>query len=561
LKLSNLTIAHKLAVLLGATLLGLCGAGLLATHLMQEEMLDARLEQIHAIVDVARNMALGLQKDVDAGKLSKEDAIAEFGRRGNSMTYDSGNGYLFGNTMDGIGILAPNPKFIGVNRLDEVTNGRKLMRELRDGVAAKGEETLRYEYFRPGEQTPVRKVGYAASIPSFGIYIGTGAYLDDLDTKLRPIIWTLGLSVLGIGAVASGIAWSTGRSISRPLAELGSCMQALAAGELEGEIPGIDRSDEVGKMAATVEIFKENAIRIRQLEQVEGERRQQAAADRRATMENLADDFERSVNGVVRTVAAAAADMQATAQLMTATANDASTRASSVSSASENASSNVGTVASAAEELSSSVAEIARQVARSGEIAGRAVKDAERTNATVQVLSTGAEKIGEVVKLIHSIAEQTNLLALNATIEAARAGDSGRGFAVVAAEVKALADQTAKATEQISGQVTGMQQSTENAVMAINGITETIAQMNEISVAISAAIEQQGAATREIARNIQLVAIGSSEITMHIGGVTMAASATGTAASEVLANAGELDDQSGLLRTAVDGFLAKVRAT
>jgi methyl-accepting chemotaxis protein len=561
LKLSNLTIAHKLAVLVGATLLGLCGAGLLAAHLMQEEMFNARVEQIHAIVDVARNMALGLQKEVDAGKLSKEGAIAEFGRRGNSMTYDNGNGYLFGNAMDGIGILAPNPKLIGVNRLDEITNGRKLMRELRDGVAAKGEETLRYEYFKPGEQTLVRKIGYAVSIPSFGIYIGTGAYLDDLDTKLSPVIWTLGLSFLGIGAVASGIAWSISRSISRPLEELGSRMQALAAGELEGEIPGIDRRDEVGKMAATVKIFRENAIRIRELEQVEAEGRERAAVERRVTMENLANDFEHSVNGVVRSVAAAAADMQATAQSMTATANDASTRASSVSSASENASSNVGTVASAAEELSSSVAEIARQVARSSEIAGRAVKDAERTNATVQVLSTGAEKIGEVVKLIHSIAEQTNLLALNATIEAARAGDSGRGFAVVAAEVKALADQTAKATEQISGQVTGMQQSTEDAVMAINGITETIAQMNEISVAISAAIEQQGAATREIARNIQSVAIGSSEITTHIGGVTTAASATGTAASEVLLNARELDNQSGLLRTAVDGFLATVRAT
>jgi methyl-accepting chemotaxis protein len=214
---------------------------------------------------------------------------------------------------------------------------------------------------------------------------------------------------------------------------------------------------------------------------------------------------------------------------------------------------NVGTVAAAAEELSSSVTEISRQVTRSSEIASKAVNDAERTNATVQVLSTGAEKFGEVVKLIHSIAAQTNLLALNATIEAARAGESGRGFTVVASEVKALANQTAKATEEISGQVATKQQSTSDAVAAISGITQTIAQMSEITVGISAAIEQQGTATREIARNIQQVAAGSSEINSHIGGVTTAAATTGTAASEVLTSARELDNQSGTLRNAVDG--------
>jgi methyl-accepting chemotaxis protein len=197
---------------------------------------------------------------------------------------------------------------------------------------------------------------------------------------------------------------------------------------------------------------------------------------------------------------------------------------------------------------------------RSSEVASQAVSDAERTNATVRILSAGAEKIGEVVKLIHSIAAQTNLLALNATIEAARAGESGRGFAVVASEVKALANQTAKATEEISSQVAAMQQSTGEAVAAISGITQTIAQMSEITVSISTAIGQQGEATRQIARNIQEVATGSSEINSHIGGVTTAATATGAAASDVLASARELDNQSGMLRRAVAGFLEKVRA-
>jgi methyl-accepting chemotaxis protein len=559
-KLKNLKITPKLGILVGVTLLGLCVAGVLAGYLMQREMLDARIGQMKAVVDIGVNMAAGLEKEVEAGKLTKEAALAEFGRRGNSMTYDKGTGYLFGTSYDGITVLSPDPKQVGTNRMDVVTNGRKLSRELMDGVRANGSILLTYEYVKPGTEVPIRKMGYAVALPYFNMYIGSGAYLDDLDAKIKPIAWTLGLAILGIAVIGGGIAWLIGRSISGPLGQLGARMQGLADGALDGEIPGIDRGDEVGAMAATVQIFKDNAIRIRGLEQAEAETQNRVKAERRSAMESLAGDFERSVTGIVRSVSTAAAGMQTTAQSMTSTASDASARAATVGAASESASNNVGTVAAAAEELSSSVAEISRQVARSSEIASKAVGDAESTNATVRALSTGAEKIGEVVKLIHSIAAQTNLLALNATIEAARAGESGRGFAVVASEVKALANQTAKATEEISAQVAAMQASTTDAVASIGGITETIAQMSEITVSISTAIEQQGDATREIARNIQSVAAGSSEISAHIGGVSTAAAATGSAASDVLSNARELDNQSGMLRTAVDQFLSKVRA-
>ncbi len=488
--------------------------------------------------------------------MTKEAAIAEFSKRANAMTYDNGAGYIFGTSDDGITKMAPDPKQVGTNRMDVVTNGRMLSRELLEGVTI----LLPYEYVKPGQEKPIRKIGYAVADPGLDMYLGTGAYLDDLDAKLAPIAWLLGLAILGIAVICGSIAWMIGHSISRPLGLLGTRMQALADGKLDGEIPGIGRGDEVGAMAATVQIFKDSAVRIRGLEEAEAATQARAAAERRSAMENIASDFERSVTGIVRSVSTAAAGMQTTAQSMTATASDASARAATVGAASESASNNVGTVAAAAEELSSSVAEISRQVARSSEIASKAVGDAERTNATVQALSTGAEKIGEVVKLIHSIAAQTNLLALNATIEAARAGESGRGFAVVASEVKALANQTAKATEEISAQVAAMQSSTSDAVVSIGGITETIAQMSEITVSISSAIDQQGDATREIARNIQSVAAGSSEISAHIGGVTTAASATGKAASDVLSNARELDNQSGMLRNAVDEFLVKVRA-
>jgi methyl-accepting chemotaxis protein len=558
-KLNNLRITSKLVILVTVTMLGLCAAGVLAAYMVKREMLAARTEQLKAVVDIGRNMALGLQKQVDAGQLSKDAAISEFVRRLEPMIYDNGNGYLFVYTMDGIVVFLPGFK-AGADRLNVLVNGRAVARELRDGIVASGAHTLTYEFMKPGQQTPVRKLSYAADIPGWNMFIATGAYLDDLDAKLNPIIWALGIAMLAIAGFAGMIAWMIARSITRPLGHLGARMKSLADGALDEAIPGVGRRDEVGEMALTVQVFKDNAQRIRGLEQVEAEAQGRIAVERRAAMEGIASDFERSVNGIVRSVSTAAAGMQTTAQSMTATASDASSRAMTVGAASGRASNNVSTVAAAAEELSASVNEVLRQVSQSSQIASKAVGDAERTNATVQLLSSGAEKIGEVVQLIHSIASQTNLLALNATIEAARAGESGRGFAVVASEVKALASQTAKATEEISAQVSAMQASTSEAVLSISAITGTIAQMSEITTGISTAVEEQGAATREIARSIQSVAAGSSEISEHIGGVSSAAEATGTAASQVLSNARELDNQSGMLRKAVDEFLTKVRA-
>ncbi|MEH2530697.1 methyl-accepting chemotaxis protein [Bradyrhizobium sp. AZCC 1588] len=349
-------------------------------------------------------------------------------------------------------------------------------------------------------------------------------------------------------------------SIARPIRRIGDVLMQLAGGNKAVEIPYTARGDEVGDNARAAHTFKDNLLRIEQMEAERKEQEAAAAARRKAEMIKLADAFESAVGGIVSTVSSASQQLEAAAGTLSGTAEQTQQLSGMVAAASEEASTNVGAVASAAEEMSTSVVEISRQVHDSSRIATEAVRQAEQTDLRINELLKAAGRIGDVVKLITAIAEQTNLLALNATIEAARAGESGRGFAVVASEVKALAAQTAKATDEIGAQIMGMQAATEDSVSAIKEIGATIARISDISTTIAATIEEQGAATAEIARNVSEAAKGTSEVAERITQVNSGASSTGSASAQVLASARSLSSESGLLRAEVEKFLNTVRA-
>ncbi len=373
--------------------------------------------------------------------------------------------------------------------------------------------------------------------------------------------WLLAFGIAALGlALAAIVGYLIARSISRPILSITSVMRDLADGRLDVAMPVARSKDEVGEMVKAVAVFRDNAVRFNRLQEEQADAKAQSEQEKQRAFAALADNFEASIRDVVTTVSAAAVEMEHTARSMSAIVEQSRNQTRTVSSASALASENVQTVAAAAEELSSSMTEISRRLAHATEVVGRAASDGRQSNARVQSLADAAQKIGDVVSFINGIAGQTNLLALNATIEAARAGEAGRGFAVVASEVKALATQTAKATEEIGAQVTAVQGETTGAVQSIQSICTTIQQVDEISAAIAAAVGQQGTATQEIAQNVQLAAARTGEVSQNIAGVTEGIAATGTAAEEVLGSAVELSRQSQRLRDEVDRFLAHIRA-
>ena len=367
----------------------------------------------------------------------------------------------------------------------------------------------------------------------------------------------LGTVAILIGAIL--LALLLGRGLSRPLAAITAVMNRLSGGEINVTIPGSERHDELGTMAGAVEMFRRSMIEARGMREAQEASKQQSELEKKALQRQMADRFEADVKSVVAAVAQATNDMQRAAGEITTSVGGTSQRAAAAAVASDEASASVNAVAAATEELASSVAEIGRQVTHSSEVADSAVLKAGQTTEMVSSLASAAEKIGDVLRLIGAIASQTNLLALNATIEAARAGEAGRGFAVVASEVKELANQTAKATDEIAGQVAAIQAATGDCVTAIGGISNTIREISGIATTIAAAVEEQDSATREIARSVQQAATGTSEVSVNVTGASQSADQSRTLANNVATATGQLSQQADALSRSVDTFLAGLR--
>jgi methyl-accepting chemotaxis protein len=407
---------------------------------------------------------------------------------------------------------------------------------------------------------PTQKAAYSLSGGRWNWVLSSGVYLDDVDAAIWKNSERIGGMVTVVALLTFGLAFWLGRRITGPILILKDVTHRIAAGDLSVAVPGVERRDEIGTMAEAIAVLKDRSAEASRLDAEQDRLKAEAARERQRTMDKLADGFETSVKTMVDGMASSAVEMETSAGSMQTAAASAESETTAAAGAAEQTSANVGTAAAATEELSASIQEISRQIVQTSQVASDAVSEAGHADTAMTALARETRRIGDIVALISGIASQTNLLALNATIEAARAGDAGKGFAVVASEVKTLATQTANATQEIQATVASIQSMTGTALTAIQGISGTVARMSEITAAVAAAVEEQGAATREIARSVQQAADGTRQVAGNVATAQQAVSETGSVAANVLGAAGRLSAEAERLKSEVAGFLQGVRA-
>lgn len=554
-------IAWRLAIITLVMFVGVIAVATTALLELRTQIESERERSLRSVVDVVASQIDGLAPDLRSGRLTRDGLIQKVRSIVSAARYD-GNNYFFVWDWDGT-ILADRgiPQNIGKNLLDKGdVKGPLFRKEIVDKAQQTGSGVVTYYFPRAGQTEPLRKKAFVIGLPELKLIVASGMYVDDLEAAFGAAAFRLGGFMLLIVLVSGAFTMLVARSISRPLVAMDRRLREMVAGDLDGDIPGLDRRDEIGRMASSVAVLRDHSVEVVRLRKLQEEGERQAAETRRIDMNSLADRFEQAVGEVVEAVSSASTELEASAKALRNTADHSENLTGIVADASGVASTNVQSVAAATEQLSSSINEISRQVLESARISSEAVGQAQDTNKRVSELSEAAGRIGDVVELINGIAGQTNLLALNATIEAARAGEAGRGFAVVASEVKALAEQTAKATGEIGQQISGIQAATQESVAAIKAISNTIERLSGFASAISAAVEEQHAATKEISRNVQHAAEGTHQVSANIADVKRGATDTGAASAQVLSAAQTLSVDSEKLRSEIGHFLSSVRA-
>ena len=562
---SNRSIASKLAAM---TIVGAICMALVATSVLlvaRNQLITERTEKAQAIVDAVWQIADGFQQAAAAGKMTEEEAKARFYAVASSVWYEGHTNYVFiYDTETGICVANPGVSTLLGKDMRHVKDANGLpfadmmMDFARQGGAG---SSIRYTFLRSStDPTPLDKVAWARGFTPWHLMIGTAQYISAIDASFWSMVRTASVVIAVLMLLSIAIAWAITRSVVKPLSGLKERMASLSTGELDAPVANTDRRDEIGQMARTVGVFRDAMIETNRLREEQAAVESRQAQQRKTDMNRLANQFESEVGEIITLVSTAANQLESSASTLSKTADTVQKVSHRAANASNDASASVHSVAAASEELASSVVEISRQVDASARIASEAVDQAQKTDARIGQLSQAAARIGDVVNLIKTIAEQTNLLALNATIEAARAGEAGRGFEVVAAEVKTLAEQTAKATGEISQQIADIQSATGDSVVAIKEIGATIGRISEISSTIASAVEEQGAATQEISRNVQRAAEGTSQGAADLADVQRGVSETGAASSEVLSAAQSLSNESNRLKREVGKFMDTVRA-